>query len=37
MSNSTWNNITLGMLTAIYEGYQHKTAGARSKASAVIV
>jgi hypothetical protein len=31
MSNSTWNNITLGMLTAIYEGYQHKTARQRQK------
>ena len=31
MKISTWNNITLGMLTAIYEGYQHKTARQRNK------
>lgn len=31
MSISTWNNITLEMLTAIYEGYQHKTARQRNK------
>lgn len=31
MKISTWNNITLGMMTAIYEGYQHKTARQRKK------